>query len=270
MLRPSARHVCITGHRQSSLAVHQARRQPSRCAASASDGNDLRVKASSLGAALVLCLGGGAGPAQALNVPTNAAEAVKGAQYAVRAAPVQLLLPSVQAAPDTRSSCSATDTGFSDPKEQAIACYTGNFLVKMLSELNSGEAKTVEHVRVHLLPYLGGPAALKALATDDIRPANCTLCYSADDGTINGLRGLRESLRKEEIKAYDDLEVCHHTLTNRIMERLPQDDAGLFLQGNKEPGHDSFKQAMNLLREMFRSANSPLGALDVRSCRVRV
>ena len=53
----------------------------------------------------------------------------------------------------------------------------------MLGELSQseplGEArKTEEHVRIHLLPYLGGSAAIKALLTDKPSDPNCTVCYA--------------------------------------------------------------------------------------------
>lgn len=41
--------------------------------------------------------------------------------------------------------------------KQTILCYVGNFLVRMLTELNGGEEKTSVHVRTHMLPYLAGP-----------------------------------------------------------------------------------------------------------------
>ena len=47
--------------------------------------------------------------------------------------------------------CDPAQTGFHDPAQAAVVCYTGNFLTKMLTELNSGQNKTVEHVRVHLV-----------------------------------------------------------------------------------------------------------------------
>lgn len=89
---------------------------------------------------------------------------------------------------------------------QAVACYTGNFLAKMLGELNAGNNKTVEHVRVHLLPYLGGVATLAALRTDSPDTPTCTVCY-ADNATADGLTQLRNLLTPEQLASYDNLKV---------------------------------------------------------------
>ena len=52
--------------------------------------------------------------------------------------------------------CSSVDGIFSNPTQQAIACYAGTFVVNMLADVNAGHAMTQQHARWQLLPYLGG------------------------------------------------------------------------------------------------------------------
>merc|ERR1711871_1393170 len=92
--------------------------------------------------------------------------------------------------------CNPTQTGM-DGSAAAITCYGGVFLTKMLAELNQspplGAArKTQQHVRWHLLPYLGGAEALSTLKTDSPRDSNCTACVT-DEATFEGLSALRAS-----------------------------------------------------------------------------
>jgi hypothetical protein len=104
---------------------------------------------------------------------------------------ILLVLAPATASATEPSPCDQKDTGFTDPVQSAIVCYAGTFLVKMLEELNSGGSKTVQHVRVHLLPYLGGMEALTALLDDDMDNGECSVCYGASKATHDGLLGLR-------------------------------------------------------------------------------
>jgi len=72
--------------------------------------------------------------------------------------------------------------------------------VKMLSELASGERKSVQHVLVHLLPYLGGQTTLSALRTDSPDDPECRVCYK-DPATADGLTALRDSLSSAQLQA---------------------------------------------------------------------
>eukprot|EP00128_Syssomonas_multiformis_P014500 Colp12_sorted_trinity150504_noHs@29660 len=146
-------------------------------------------------------------------------------------------------------------------QQQSVVCYAGNFLTKMLTELNAGQNKTVEHVRVHLLPYLGGPATLKALINDSPDDAACEVCY-ADKGTSEGLTGLRNSLSATQLKAYDDLKVCYGTLTSRILWWLPQSDDGVFLVPDTR-FESPLEQVVELFHRLYRSPR-----FNVASCRV--
>lgn len=70
----------------------------------------------------------------------------------------------------------------------------------MLSELAGGDRKSVQHVLVHLLPYLGGKATLAALRVDSPDDPECRVCYK-DVATADGLTGLRESLSAAQLQA---------------------------------------------------------------------
>jgi hypothetical protein len=87
-----------------------------------------------------------------------------------------------------QSICNSSDVPFVKD-ELAVACYGGNFLVKMLSELNSGNAKTVNHVRVHLLPYMGGIPTLNDLRKDNPDDPECSVCYT----DVNAAQGEQET-----------------------------------------------------------------------------
>mmetsp|Transcript_4034 Transcript_4034/g.14382 ORF Transcript_4034/g.14382 Transcript_4034/m.14382 type:complete len:153 (-) Transcript_4034:1807-2265(-) len=111
--------------------------------------------------------------------------------------------------------CSERATGLSGD-ELAVVCYAGNFLEKMLTELDGGQNKTVEHVRLHLLPYLGGTATLQDLTTDVTDDPNCKVCFINTD-TAEGLTGLRNSLSESQLDAYDKLEVGERDDESRAM-----------------------------------------------------
>lgn len=128
--------------------------------------------------------------------------------------------------------CDPAKTGIQDPDLHALACYSGTFLVKMLSELNQGDgAKTQQHVRVHLLPYLGGEAQIDKLRwakPGSGQEGNCTVCLR-DKETADGLTSVRNDVPADQVAAYDKLQVCYMKLTDTIMDNLPKDDAGEFL-----------------------------------------
>lgn len=69
----------------------------------------------------------------------------------------------------------------------------------MLAELAGGERKSVQHVFVHLLPYLGGSTTLDALRTDSPDDPECRVCYK-DAATADGLTSLRESLSATQLQ----------------------------------------------------------------------
>lgn len=143
--------------------------------------------------------------------------------------------------------CDASATGFTDASQEAVVCYTGNFLVKMLGELDAGQNKTVEHVRVHLLPYLGGVATLKALNSDDPDDPNCTVCYT-DAATSMGLTGLRNSLSASQLSAYDKLSVCYARLTQRLLDAMPQSRDGIWLA---RVSTAPFQQVVDMFTKLF-------------------
>eukprot|EP00854_Cymbomonas_tetramitiformis_P020927 gene20927-25101_t len=176
--------------------------------------------------------------------------------------------------------CDPSVSHFEKAEHQAIACYAGKFLLKMLTEVIAGETKSVSHVRAHLLPYLGGTKTLDALKTDKADDPTCTVCYS-DTGyypptqipepcswkpnvlrvcnppygavvysfqkctdASEGLTSLRNELSAEQLKAYDDLNVCYPVLTERILRRLPTTEDGVNLQP-----HPFFKEAVPQARK---------------------
>ena len=69
----------------------------------------------------------------------------------------------------------------------------------MLAELAGGERKSVQHVLVHILPYLGGSTTLNALRTDSPDDPECRVCYK-DTATADGLTSLRESLSAMQLQ----------------------------------------------------------------------
>ena len=88
------------------------------------------------------------------------------------------------------------EVAFPNREQAAVACYAGNFLVKMLQELNSGNNKTTTHVRVHLLPYFGGAKALKELRTDNPEDPECHVCYT-DVQAAEGRLRLKDFFQSE-------------------------------------------------------------------------
>mmetsp|Transcript_2582 Transcript_2582/g.5107 ORF Transcript_2582/g.5107 Transcript_2582/m.5107 type:complete len:168 (+) Transcript_2582:80-583(+) len=161
-----------------------------------------------------------------------------------------LLLLSLLASAHGSDIC-GSGTGFSGA-EQAVVCYTGNFLTKMLTELDAGNNKTAEHVRVHLLPYLGGSKTLDALIKDDPSDPTCKVCYK-DNSTFTGLSGLRESLSAEQISAYDSVNVCYARLTESIMASLPKSPCGVWL---KAIAMDPYDQVVSMMKQIFAIASS--------------
>eukprot|EP00471_Norrisiella_sphaerica_P005532 CAMPEP_0184487704 /NCGR_PEP_ID=MMETSP0113_2-20130426/10283_1 /TAXON_ID=91329 /ORGANISM="Norrisiella sphaerica, Strain BC52" /LENGTH=127 /DNA_ID=CAMNT_0026870089 /DNA_START=183 /DNA_END=566 /DNA_ORIENTATION=+ len=127
----------------------------------------------------------------------------------------------------------------------------------MLTELNSGNKKTVEHVRVHLLPYLGGNATLDALRSDEPDDPACTICYT-DVSTADGLTTLRNSLSTSQIDAYDKVGVCYVRLTELIMEALPKSNDGVWLSPLKEvPPFEQVKAMMESIFSSFKPSVCP-------------
>ena len=125
----------------------------------------------------------------------------------------------------TSSSLSVNDAVLS--VNDAVLCYAGTFYTKMLSELNGGNAKSPEHVHVHLLPYLAGETGLKELQSgqspDD---AKCSVCYS-DEGAAKGLMALRDSIDAAALKGYDALDICVYELTAAIVALTPKENGML-------------------------------------------
>eukprot|EP00389_Voromonas_pontica_P003717 GDKH01005498.1.p1 GENE.GDKH01005498.1~~GDKH01005498.1.p1 ORF type:complete len:198 (+),score=51.76 GDKH01005498.1:137-730(+) len=116
------------------------------------------------------------------------------------------------------------------PEKAAIMCYSSIFLRKMLGELKAGNKKTVQHVRAHLLPYLGDVEGIEALKTDSPDDPLCTACYS-DADTSSGLMELRASVPEEELAIWTEkkLHKCYAVLTEKILAGIPQSSDGVFL-----------------------------------------
>lgn len=129
-----------------------------------------------------------------------------------------------------------------------------------MNQISSLPALSVQHVRVHLLPYLGGDAALAALRTDSPNDGACAICF-ADEGTATGLSSLRASLPAKQREAYDVLEPCYHRLADRIMTRLPVDRASVWLM--PQAGSSPYDQTVQLFKHLFESQY-----FDAMSCRV--
>ena len=121
----------------------------------------------------------------------------------------------------------SSSTSSSLSVNDAVLCYAGTFYTKMLSELNGGNAKSPEHVHVHLLPYLAGETGLKELQSgqspDD---AKCSVCYS-DEGAAKGLMALRDSIDAAALKGYDALDICVYELTAAIVALTPKENGML-------------------------------------------
>mmetsp|Transcript_31346 Transcript_31346/g.76467 ORF Transcript_31346/g.76467 Transcript_31346/m.76467 type:complete len:187 (-) Transcript_31346:225-785(-) len=162
--------------------------------------------------------------------------------------------PRVRAAAGGSDICDAAQTTLVGD-QQAVTCYTGNFLTKMLGELNAGQNKTAEHVRVHLLPYLGGKMTLEALQSDDPDDPTCKVCYT-DVPTSQGLTGLRNSLTEDQISGYDSINVCYARLTDAIMDALPKSYCGVWLKplANVQP----FDQVVKMMQKIFETHDPSL------------
>ena len=108
-------------------------------------------------------------------------------------------------------------------EKNTFLCYAGTFYSKMLTELNSGSAKTPEHVHVHLLPYLLGSSGLDELQYANESPDNatCSVCFE-DAGAAEGLRKLRESIAPSVVAAYDAMGVCAYEATAALVLLTPQ------------------------------------------------
>lgn len=156
--------------------------------------------------------------------------------------------------------CTLSSQHFSTDDQQDIACYAGNFLVKMLGELNGGQNKTVEHVRVHLLPYLGGEPTLQALNSDNPDNPNCTSCYT-DVATAKGLQQLRNELTPEQQSAYDRKQVCYVRLTQRVIENIKQSHDGVWLLPNQEYKGNEDEQVLDIFDNIYGSSK-----FDTKSC----
>jgi len=122
--------------------------------------------------------------------------------------------------------CNHHDTGFQNEDEQAIVCYAGTLLIKMLTKLNAGTAMgptrmTQEHLRERLLPFLGGEAGIASLRSDTPRTGNCTVCYN-DTEWADELVSLRNQVPADQLSRYDGLDVCYMLLNDRIMDLLPK------------------------------------------------
>lgn len=143
--------------------------------------------------------------------------------------------------------CSIQDTQAPTLASQAVLCYAGNFLTKMLAELNKGNNKTTEHVRVHLLPYLGGIQTLSSLQIDQPSNPLCTVCYS-DPQTSIDLTGLRNLLSSDQIASYDAIAVCYVKLTDFIMNSLDKSEDGVYLKPS-QIYDDPFDQVVAMLTE---------------------
>eukprot|EP00240_Pyramimonas_obovata_P015929 CAMPEP_0118930294 /NCGR_PEP_ID=MMETSP1169-20130426/7030_1 /TAXON_ID=36882 /ORGANISM="Pyramimonas obovata, Strain CCMP722" /LENGTH=273 /DNA_ID=CAMNT_0006872623 /DNA_START=134 /DNA_END=952 /DNA_ORIENTATION=- len=159
--------------------------------------------------------------------------------------------PEIEANGDGDSVCDPSKTGFKDETQQVMVCYAGTFLVKMLSELNAGEAKSSVHVRTHLLPYLAGQEGVDALATDKPSDPSCTVCMT-DKELAKGTEELRATMEPKVVQKYDALSVCYSTLTDRIINELPKDkDEGVMLVPSEHFKTDPLKQVVSMFRALL-------------------
>ncbi|KAK9826876.1 hypothetical protein WJX81_002612 [Elliptochloris bilobata] len=188
------------------------------------------------------------------------------ASFASEVAAVGRRRTAAPAPPDTAATplrrCRDTGLPCDRTGQQAVACYAGNFLVKMLSELAGGERKSVQHVLVHLLPYLGGSTTLAALRVDSPDDPECRVCYK-DLATADGLTSLREALSAAQLQVYDEQKVCYALLAQRILAALPQTDDGVWLMKSSEYGADAFAQSVGVFETLFEDSG-----YDTASCRL--
>jgi hypothetical protein len=154
--------------------------------------------------------------------------------------------------------CSAADTGFDDADQNALVCYAGTFLTKMLGELNASPAlgasrKTQQHVRVHLLPYLGGVDAIAALKTDIPQNSNCTICYN-DSNTFDGLTWVRTQVPSVQLAKFDAMDICYMHLADAVMGMLPKGPDGVFLVPVADPNTTTpFVQTVSMFKTLFKA-----------------
>lgn len=139
--------------------------------------------------------------------------------------------------------CSKSLTGFHSCVQSSVVCYVGNFLVKMLAELNAGDAKSVSHVRSNLQPYLGGQQEIDLLPREQ----------------RDGLTQLRLRLNPSQLAAYDGLRVCHVQLTSRILTALPNN--GTHLSPSVVYPDSPFSQVVALFTVLFTDKS-----YDAKSC----
>ena len=128
----------------------------------------------------------------------------------------------------------------------ALLCYAGTFMSKMLSELNSvdntsnSNAKSPEHVHTHLMPFLGGELALSQLlkGNENADNATCYVCFE-DADAANGLMQLREMVPDAARKAYDAMHVCVYDLAAAIVISIPKEQGGRLLKPLPPPSSSS-------------------------------
>jgi len=146
--------------------------------------------------------------------------------------------------------CNPSKSAFKDDRQRIIACYGANFLLKTLKDLNQGESKSAMHVRMRLLPYLGGTPTLNALASDYPKKKDCTVCYTDTDIQAE-LTQLRSNLDPTIIKDFEALNVCYATLTDRIISEMPKSDDGVNVVSHphydEKPGH----QVAGMFKALF-------------------
>lgn len=156
------------------------------------------------------------------------------------------------------------------PRELDVLCYTGKFLIKMLGELNRGSAlgafrKSEQHVRVHLLPYLGSSLTINLLLSERPQSANCTVCYTSQS-IHAALEELRSAVPAERRRAYDSHGVCVAALGEAILSRLPKhsDAHGTRFLVPAVPPLDPLNQTLQIMRDIFDA--EPPGVLFNPAC----
>jgi hypothetical protein len=157
------------------------------------------------------------------------------------------------------NSCSVTTTGLTDPDQLAVMCYVANFLQWMLCELSQsvpkGQArKTEEHVRIHLLPYLGSEPVINALNFDSPSDPNCTVCYH-DPPTATHVESWTTAVPAEQLAAFKALKVCYAAMTDFIMQALPKDERGFFLVPPTKPD-TPFSLTLKIVKDIFAKTSA--------------
>ncbi|CEL93110.1 unnamed protein product [Vitrella brassicaformis CCMP3155] len=126
-----------------------------------------------------------------------------------------------------------------------ICCYSGTFLVKMLSELNGGDKKTVDHVYENLQPYLGGAAEISKLPDP------------AQRADLTNLRTEVGETDKAALQGYDQLlatGLCYGKLTNWILDPSKglQSKDGVLLAVPSYRGREK-EEVIDLLMRLYHS-----------------